>query len=245
MLLLETTRTAALADLGRLVLSARAAMETPSRQSVTGPEPGGTGGGPAAPGPAHNPASAAAPTTGEDAASVERLMERYAVGDQTAFAPLYHALSPRLFGYLLRLTRDRHLAEDLVQVTFSKVHRARSAYFAGSPVLPWLLAIGRRSFLDLKRRQKVRPEDLTGDGRVPEGSTDAGAAPDDLARELELALDRLPTAYAEAIQLTKVTGLSVAEAAEVLGTTQSAVKLRVHRGYHILRKELESFGRHL
>jgi RNA polymerase sigma-70 factor (ECF subfamily) len=172
-------------------------------------------------------------------------MERYAAGDAAAFAPLYRALSPRLFGYLLRLTRDRHQAEDLVQVTFSKVHRARSAYFTGCPVLPWLLAIGRRSFLDLKRRQKVRPEDLTGDGSVPERPPEAHGPSDDLARELELALDRLPPAYAEAIQLTKVTGLSVAEAAEVLGTTQSAVKLRVHRGYHILRKELESFGRSL
>jgi len=177
-------------------------------------------------------------------ASAEDFMARYAAGEAAAFAPLYRLLSPRLFGYLLRLTRDRHQAEDLVQVTFSKVHQARSAYFTGSPVLPWLLAIGRRSFLDLKRRQKVRPEDLTGDGSVPDKTPELGGT-DDLARELELALDRLPTAYAEAIQLTKVTGLSVAEAAEVLGTTQSAVKLRVHRGYHILRKELEAFGRAL
>jgi len=219
MLLLETGYPVSLAEPGLLVLSARAAMETsaqPSPSSSPAPEP-----------------------------SVELYMERYAGGDAGAFEPLYRALSPRLFGYLLRLTRDRHLAEDLVQVTFSKVHRARSAYFAGSPVLPWLLAIGRRSFLDLKRRQKVRPEDLTGDGRVPERTPEAPASADDLAHELERALDRLPGNYAEAIQLTKVTGLSVAEAAEVLGTTQSAVKLRVHRGYQILRKELEAFGRHL
>jgi len=202
-----------------MVLSARLAMETPSQPS---------------------PSSSVAV-----APSVEALMERYAAGDDAAFPALYRELSPRLFGYLLRLSRDRHHAEDLVQVTFSKVHRARAAYFAGSPVLPWLLAIGRRSFLDLKRRQKVRPEDLTGNGRVPERSADVPASPEDLARELEQALDRLPTTYSEAIQLTKVTGLSVAEAAEVLGTTPSAVKLRVHRGYQILRKELESLGRHL
>lgn len=244
MLLLETPGAVPLAELGRLVLSARAAMETPSRLGSNAPGSGDSGSNESSPPPAFSPAP---PVESASAAepSVELLMERYARGEQAAFAPLYRALSPRLFGYLLRLTRDRHLAEDLVQVTFSKVHRARSAYFAGSPVLPWLLAIGRRSFLDLKRRQKVRPEDLTGDGRVPEGSTDAPAAPEDLARELERALDRLPTTYAEAIQLTKVTGLSVAEAAEVLGASQSAVKLRVHRGYQILRKELESFGRHL
>ena len=65
----------------------------------------------------------------------------------------------------------------------------------------------------------------------------------DVAEALEQALNKLPPAYAEAIQLTKVTGLSVAQAAEVLGTSKTAVKLRVHRGYTILREELSKYGR--
>ena len=62
----------------------------------------------------------------------------------------------------------RPFPEDLVQVTFSKIHRARESYMRGAPLLPWVLAIARRSFLDERRRAKVRPEDLTGDGIVPE-----------------------------------------------------------------------------
>ena len=53
----------------------------------------------------------------------------------------------------------------------------------------------------------------------------------------------MPEAYREAIQLTKMSGLSIAEAATVLGATETAVKLRVHRGYNLLRKELERFSR--
>ncbi len=60
---------------------------------------------------------------------------------------------------------------------------------------------------------------------------------------LEIALQRLPESYREAIELTKITGLSIQEAASVLGTTETAVKLRVHRGYNQLRKELDSFQR--
>jgi RNA polymerase sigma-70 factor (ECF subfamily) len=60
---------------------------------------------------------------------------------------------------------------------------------------------------------------------------------------LEIALQRLPESYREAIELTKITGLTIQEAASVLGTTETAVKLRVHRGYTQLRKELESFNR--
>jgi RNA polymerase sigma-70 factor (ECF subfamily) len=60
---------------------------------------------------------------------------------------------------------------------------------------------------------------------------------------LEMALQKLPESYREAIELTKITGLSIQEAATVLGTTETAVKLRVHRGYNQLRKELEGFTR--
>jgi RNA polymerase sigma-70 factor (ECF subfamily) len=65
----------------------------------------------------------------------------------------------------------------------------------------------------------------------------------DVADAIERAVDALPEAYREAIQLTKMSGLSIAEAASVLGTTETAVKLRVHRGYNLLRKELERFSR--
>lgn len=179
-------------------------------------------------------------------ATPEAFMARYQAGDTGAFDALYRALSPPLFGYLLRLTRRRDRAEDLVQVTFAKVHRARASYLAGSPVLPWVLAIGRRSFLDECRRQKTRPEDLSYDGVLPEANPNDGGegVGDDLSDALDQALNRLPVQYGEAIQLLKVSGLSVAEAAEVLGTTPSAVKLRAHRGYVLLRQELERFGRH-
>jgi RNA polymerase sigma-70 factor (ECF subfamily) len=176
-------------------------------------------------------------------ASPEQLMEAYVDGDAEAFQALYHKLSPNLFGYLLRLTRQRERAEDLLQVTFSKVHRARGSYMRGAPVLPWMLAIARRSFLDERRHASTRNEDLSSDGNLPEPRSEETEVPSDLSDALERALDALPETYREAIQLTKVSGLSIAEAADVLGTTETAVKLRVHRGYTQLRKELERFSR--
>jgi RNA polymerase sigma factor (sigma-70 family) len=175
--------------------------------------------------------------------SAEVLMEAYIDGDADAFDMLYRKLSPNLFGYLLRLTRQRERAEDLLQVTFAKVHRARSSYLRGAPVLPWLLAIARRSFLDERRHASSRTEDLSSDGNLPEPRAEEPGVPADLSAALERALDTLPEAYREAIQLTKVSGLSIAEAAEVLGASETAVKLRVHRGYTQLRKELERFSR--
>jgi RNA polymerase sigma factor (sigma-70 family) len=173
----------------------------------------------------------------------EQLMERYVDGDAEAFEFLYRRVSPNLMGYLLRLTRNRERAEDLLQITFSKIHRARGSFLKGAPVLPWILAIARRSFLDERRSAQVRTEDLSPDGSMPEPQLEERALPAELSDALEVALDRLPETYREAIVLTKITGLSVAEAATVLGSTETAVKLRVHRGYNQLRKELEQYSR--
>jgi RNA polymerase sigma-70 factor (ECF subfamily) len=177
------------------------------------------------------------------ASSLEELMERYVEGSPQAFSELYRKVSPNLMGYLLRLTRDRGRAEDLLQVTFSKVHRARESYLRGAPILPWLFAIARRTFLDERRAARSRAEDLSMDGTLPEPKPEPEAVSNDVADAIERAVDALPEAYREAIQLTKMSGLSIAEAASVLGTTETAVKLRVHRGYNLLRKELERFSR--
>ena len=173
----------------------------------------------------------------------EQLMERYVDGEADAFDFLYRRVSSNLMGYLLRLTRNRERAEDLLQITFSKIHRARGSYLRGAPVLPWILAIARRSFLDERRSAQVRSEDLSPDGSLPEQQNEAPPLPAELSDALGVALDRLPETYREAIVLTKITGLSVAEAATVLGATETAVKLRVHRGYNQLRKELEQYSR--
>jgi RNA polymerase sigma-70 factor (ECF subfamily) len=180
----------------------------------------------------HGPVLAA--RTAEELAksSVEQLMERYIDGDPAAFEQLYKRLSPILMGYLLRLTRNRERAEDLLQITFTKIHRARASYLRGAPILPWVLAIARRSFLDERRSASTRNEDLSSDGTLPEPQPTEVGLPTEL-----------PEPYREAIQLTKISGLSVSQAADVLGATETAVKLRVHRGYNQLRKELERFTR--
>ena len=161
------------------------------------------------------------------------------LGDANAFDLLYRRLSPHLFAYLTRLTRDRPRAEDLLQVTITKVHRARASYLSGAPVLPWVLAIARRSFLDERRAAKSRSEELSHDGTLPEPKRSEENPNDDMAEAVDHALNRLPETYREAIQLTKILGLSLIEAANVLDTTPTAVKLRVHRGYTMLRDQLQ------
>src|SRR5690606_13679973 len=124
--------------------------------------------------------------------SLEGLMVSYVEGNQEAFDSLYKILSPRLYGYLLRLTRHREQADDLVQITFSKIHRARQSYLKGAALLPWVLAIARRSFLDARRHTSVRPEYLSQDGALPDASAPKDSLDNDVVEALERAMQTLP-----------------------------------------------------
>ena len=171
-------------------------------------------------------------------------MERYAAGDDAAFEALYDALAGRLYAYLRRHVPDPHGCDDLVQETFLRMHRARGTFMTGAPVLPWAFAIARRLVVDRGRRDRRAP---SGMGYVdpepvsPVGATDRPeqvAEAREVARRLAQALARLPASQRSAFELLKQDGLTLAEAAAVLGVTVTAVKLRAHRAYESIRAAL-------
>jgi RNA polymerase sigma-70 factor (ECF subfamily) len=179
----------------------------------------------------------------EDASRVaaNAAMERYAAGDEAAFSELYDALAPRLHQFLVRQTRDDSRAEDLLQQTMLQIHCARGRFLQGADVLPWAFAIARRLLIDSYRRRKY--EVATGSDPA-EAATSPHQPVDDrlhslrLAQDVERELARLPEAQRVAFELVKREGLSMKEAAQVLGTTVTAIKLRAHRAYVALRAAL-------
>ncbi len=177
-------------------------------------------------------------------APANRAMDRYAQGDDTAFSELYDALAHRLYAYLLRQTKNNARAEDLVQQTFLQIHCARGRFIPGANVVPWACAIARRLLIDGVRRsgREVSLELREEAGAPPPISMalqqDEVVHSKQLALSIERELARLPEAHREAFELIKRDGLSLAEAAQVLGTTVAAVKLRAHRTYQALREAL-------
>jgi RNA polymerase sigma-70 factor, ECF subfamily len=177
-------------------------------------------------------------------------MERYANGDDAAFAEMYDAIAPRLFGFLSKATRGSAVTEDLMQQTFLQIHRARGSFIPGAPVMPWALAIAKRLMIDSARRQRVElglfmhaPAD---DGMTSEAT--ATPAADDvldahrLQQRVQQRLDALPETQRAAYRLVKQEALSLKRAAEVLGTSVTAVKLRTHRAYQALRAVFREEG---
>ncbi len=180
---------------------------------------------------------------------LEDAMIRFASGDDAALGRIYDLAAPALFTFLVRVCRDRSMAEDLTHETFLRIHRARGLYRPGAAVMPWIYSIGRRLFLDAIRvrgaetRHQSPASGSSTSRRTDDPAEEGVGAPSaedlladrELARDVDDALARIPETQAVAFRLLKGEGLSVAETAAVMGSSKAAVKVRAHRAYLALR----------
>ena len=183
-------------------------------------------------------------------ADLDAAMDRYAQGEDRAFAIVHAGLYQRMRLFLLRLCRTQALADDLLQETFLRIHRARGSFSSGAKAVPWAYAIARNAHTDFVRSAHTRrtssiERDDAGDGAEPL-DVPAGPATDaeevsiarQTAKAVEEALARLPPAQREAFVLLRYEGMSVADTARILGATENAVKLRAFHAYEALRAAL-------
>jgi RNA polymerase sigma-70 factor (ECF subfamily) len=164
-------------------------------------------------------------------------------GDEGAFQRLFARLAPSVHGYFRRAVGSAAAADDLLQTTFLKLHRARLRWRAGEPVRPWLFGIAARVRADHLRRQASKgfmvadPDAGPEEEDQAEGPEDAAAGGERAAR-VRAALAALPETQRTVVELHRYHGLSFAEIAAALHTTEGAVKLRAFRAYEGLRAAL-------
>ncbi len=176
--------------------------------------------------------------TPDDQVTDEVLMRQFCQGDAGAFDALFARHAAAIRGYLWRSTGSAAAADDLAQETFLSLVRARGRFLDGARFKPWLYAIATNAARDWRRRGKF--EAPTDDGTLPEQAAEEVPLPDPgLAKVVRAALEQLPEAQREAILLHRFEGLGYAEIAVIAGVTESAVKVRAHRGHERLRELLQ------
>lgn len=173
-------------------------------------------------------------------------MERYARGDDSAFGEIYDAVAPRVLAVARRALGNSALAEDVVQQTMLNLHRARGSFIPGGEVQPWAYAIAIRLILDTLRRSRRDRRLEEAEARVPTPTIDPRPDEEAIAREtaarLQAAFAALPHSQ-QTVLTMRDRGLSLAAMAGSLGTTVTAVKLRLHRAATSLRAAVERNGR--
>ncbi len=153
------------------------------------------------------------------------------------FAELYERTFPRVYAYVASLLRDRSVAEDVTAQAFERAYRKRRSYRPGRGSMDaWVFGIARNAALDELRKRKRRaslvvdPEDTTS----PTAEDQAELA---VRREtVRAALGSLDGQERDLIALKFAGGLSNAEIARVLGTSESNVGTRLHRTITKLRE---------
>lgn len=161
-----------------------------------------------------------------DEPTLARLMAASQRGDKQAYTVLLTEVQLWLERYFRRRCASAML-DDLVQEVMLAVHRKRASWDATRPFLPWLAAIARYRWVDHLRKVYRNEEDALEDHDAAEDSAEDAV----LARlSLERMFVQIPDRQSEAIELVKIEGLSIAEAAERSGQSESAVKVNIHRG---------------
>jgi RNA polymerase sigma-70 factor (ECF subfamily) len=169
---------------------------------------------------------------------LDRCMERYQQADPEAPGTLIYALSPALLRFFRSQIASREQADDLLQETWMRIHRARHTYRPGEPVIPWVYAIARRVRVDGYRRTRRIVEHETAVEVLPEVAyrgESLSSVPD-----FETLIAALPEAQREVITMLKVGGLSLEEVARATSSTVGAVKQKAHRAYEKLRTLLQA-----
>lgn len=166
---------------------------------------------------------------------LRQLLLRGLDGDATAYEAFLKTAAGHLRAFFRkRMTRWPDEVEDMVQETLLALHNQRHTYDAEVPLTAWMYAIAKYKFIDALRRRATR-EDLA---EPIDDVAELLLARDDLAgealRDLNRLLERLPDRLRLPIVHTKLEGLSVAEAAQATGMSESAIKVGVHRGLKAL-----------
>ena len=196
------------------------------------------------------------PQTDWSARSVELsgLLARAGLGDRAAFATLYERTSAHLLGVVMRIQRDRALAEDILQEVYVNVWRAAQSFDAAqSQPLTWLTSVARNRAIDSLRRAHAQPQLKTHVTTNDDEETDvydtvADDAPGPLdllsrasdARALGRCMEGLNPQQRQSVALAFFDGLSHAEVADSMRQPLGTVKSWVRRALMSLKSCLDS-----
>lgn len=165
--------------------------------------------------------------TGDDRDDRE-LMAAHVAGDPDAFTVLVRRHQQRLWAVAVRTLRSPDAAADAVQDALLSAYRNAGTYRGDAAVSTWLYRVVVNACLDRVRRAAARPTNPWPESDVPAGTDEHQRAVDRIT--VQQALAQLPEPQRTCIVLVDLEGLSVAEAASVLGLPPGTVKSRCSRG---------------
>ncbi len=181
------------------------------------------------------------------------LIQGLRAGDAAAFERLVRAYGGRLLSVARRFLRSEEDARDAVQEAFISAYRSIGSFHAGSRVSTWLHRIVVNAALMRLRSRRRSPEepiddllpqfDETGHHLQPPSewreSSDVALQRRETREIVRRSIDLLPETYRSVLVLRDIQELDTSETAQILGITENAAKIRLHRARQALRTLLD------
>jgi RNA polymerase sigma-70 factor (ECF subfamily) len=180
----------------------------------------------------------------------DRRLVEAAQADPARFEALYRKYLAQVYSFAFYELRDHHEAEDATERTFLAAlanlgrfeERARPADGHGASTFRvWLFQIARNVVAERRRRQRRRPEQpLETAAEVADGlDLEAETVRHDTATAAARAIARLPGDRRQALSLRFVDEMSTSEIAGILGRSEGAVRVLIHRALRAVARELD------
>lgn len=170
------------------------------------------------------------------------LVNRLRTGDNTAFDEIYSAFNRRLLSFLTRLTKNRSVAEDLLEETWLRLVSGSENLNDDTRLGPWLFTVARNLYIS-HCRSRAREDSYTADvvllwpGGLVQSPFDL-ASSNQFEAQLEAAIASLPPMYREVILLVGVEQLRPIDAAKVCGISPEALRQRLSRARGMVQRFL-------
>jgi len=175
------------------------------------------------------------------------IVNRLRAGDPSAFDAVHAAFNARLFSFLVRLSRRRDVAEDLLEETWLRLVAHAGRLRPETRLGPWLFTVARNLHVSYCRSRLLEESHTAGliglwPFEWPRPSPFEDTAATEMERRIESAIASLPSAYREVLLLVGIEGFLPAEAAAVCGITPEALRQRLSRARALLLRRLETDG---
>lgn len=174
-----------------------------------------------------------------DDTTLEKLLNKAALGDRSAFEQLYAKTNAKLFALCLRILQDKSEAEDAMQDAYVKIWRYAERYSASrARATTWMIAIARNQCIDRLRAKRAPAATL----EAAESVADAAMRPDQKAlatgeaRRLTDCIEGLGTNDSRMVRIAYFGGVTYKALAEREGTPLGTVKSRMRRALAALKE---------
>jgi len=182
----------------------------------------------------------------------EHLMEQLAQGNDAALGELVRRYQNDVFRFCVHYLKNAEVAREMAQETFLRVFTARDRFDVSRKFKPWMLCIARNLCLnEIKRKKTVQMETLEDyASSAREDSGDVLRSPldgpsellmaDERKRAILLALDSLPRDAREIVMMRFFEKMQARDIAEIMDSTEGAIRTRLHRILKQLRDTCEA-----